>query len=92
MLAKELLTPAEASQLTGFSIVKLREMATDGDLPAIKDGDKWLFPRTQLILSLSERAIKEQYHRKFNHVEKVPHGGPGRPKVRHKLTVTVPTA
>lgn len=89
MSQKELLTPAEAAELTGFSVVKLREMATNGDLPAIKDGDKWLFPRNQLILSLSERAIKEQYARKFSSVEKVKHGRRGRPGER-KLTVTAP--
>jgi molybdopterin-binding protein len=48
----DLLTAAQAAKLLHLHVKRVQTLARSGELPAVRSGRKWLFPRERLLASL----------------------------------------
>jgi molybdopterin-binding protein len=48
----EMLTAAEAASMLRLHVKRVQALARSGELPAVRTGRKWLFPRVELLGSL----------------------------------------
>lgn len=53
----DILTEEEVAEILGCEIQTIQEKARSGELPGVKFGRPWRFPRTALLESLHDRAM-----------------------------------
>lgn len=59
-LMKEVLTEQEVAELLDCEKSTVQEKARSGDLPGIKFGRSWVFPKTALLQSLHADAMRNR--------------------------------
>lgn len=60
----DILTEDQVANLLGCSVGTVRERALFGDIPGIKFGRSWRFPRPALIQALSALALENRQGRR----------------------------
>lgn len=59
-----ILTATEASKLLRLSIHQTLDKLDKGEIPAIREGRNWKVPKSLLIASIENRALKEAQGRR----------------------------
>lgn len=63
-MTPEVFDAAQAAKLLRCAETTVEERARRGDLPGLKFGDGWIFPRDALLARLNELALEEAARRR----------------------------
>lgn len=86
-MLNEILTPEEVADILGCSVQTVNERAANDDLPGVKYGISWRFPRDALLKRLNEQALAEKRKRREPTAFQVaPHQPKSRRRPLPKLT------
>lgn len=60
----DIVTAEDLAEVLGCTVETVNEKAAAGDLPGIKYGRRWVFPRPALMQRLTEKAIEDAARRR----------------------------